>query len=464
MAKPLPSAPTSAELPVRAMLPSLAWPVIPSASVALTLAIYDLLLEIETWPAADIRAHQQRQLAVILRFARDNIPFFRERLGGLQRLDQGAVSPEEFRSVPILTRSELQTRWEELECKNVPKEDGSVSKFTTSGSTGMPVTVVWTARANAFVAATNMRYYLSHGADPKGRLAALRAVPRNPDGTSTEPRGRGWLGALDCGEEAAFDASLPVSQQVEWLKGENPDYLVTYPTNARAVAQYCLAHGITFERLQTVFTFGEALVDGVREAVEAAWGVPVADKYSAREVGTVALECPAGDAYHVQAEDIYVEVLDEAGEPVAPGETGRVVVTPLHNAAMPLIRYEIGDHAEVAERCSCGSAMPALKRIMGRTRNMLTLPNGDKLWPRFNSDDLNAVAPIRQFQLVQTSLQEIRVTLVPERDVTAEEEDALRTMICERLGTDFELPISYVEEIPRSKGGKYEDFKSEVAD
>lgn len=462
MSKPAASARTSAELPVRTMLPSLAWPAIPSASVALTLEIYDLLLEIETWPAADIRAHQLRQLAVILRFARDTIPFYRDRLEGLAGLDQGSLSPEGFRSVPILTRGELQASSEELECKNVPQQDGVVSKFTTSGSTGMPVTVAWTARANAFVAATNMRYYLSHGADPKGRVAALRAVPRNPDGTSTEPRGNSWLGALNCGPEAAFDASLPVSQQVEWLTGEDPDYLVTYPTNARAVAQYCLARGITFGRLRKVFTFGEALVDGVREAVAAAWGVPVADKYSTREVGTVALECLRGDAYHVQAEDIYVEVLDKAGEPVAPGETGRVVLTPLHNAAMPLIRYEIGDHAEVAARCSCGSAMPALKRIMGRTRNMLTLPNGDKLWPRFNSDDLNAVAPIRQFQLVQTSLQEIRVTLVPEREVTSDEEDALRTMICDRLGTDFELPISYVEEIPRSKGGKYEDFKSEI--
>ena len=47
-------------------------------------------------------------------------------------------------------------------------------------------------------------------------------------------------------------------------------------------------------------------------------------------------------------------------------------------------------------------------------------------------------------------------------EVTSDEEDALRTMICDRLGTDFELPISYVEEIPRSKGGKYEDFKSEI--
>lgn len=464
MSKPVAPLRTSDGLAIRANTPSLAWPAIPSASAARTLAIYDLLLEIGTWPAAKIRAHQLSQLAVMLRFARDGIPFYRERLGHLEALDRGVVSEEAFRTVPILTREQLQARSSELECKDVPREDGKVSRFSTSGSTGMPVTVAWTELANAFVAATSMRQYLWHGADPKRRMASLRAIPRDADGSASELRGKYWLPILDCPDDAAFEASEPVPRQVEWLRGEDPDYLMTYPTNAGAVARYCLAHGVTFPRLKTVFTFGEALGEGVREAVDAAWGVPVADKYSTREVGTVALECPVGDAYHVQAEDIYVEVLDKAGVPVAPGGVGRVVLTPLHNAAMPLIRYEIGDHAEVVARCSCGSAMPALKRILGRTRNMLTLPNGDKLWPRFSSNDLNMVAPIRQFQFVQTSREEIRVTLVAERAVTSDEETALRALIRERLGGDFELPICYAEEIPRSKAGKYEDFKSELED
>jgi phenylacetate-coenzyme A ligase PaaK-like adenylate-forming protein len=61
-----------------------------------------------------------------------------------------------------------------------------------------------------------------------------------------------------------------------------------------------------------------------------------------------------------------VEVLDEEGRPCAPGETGRVVATSLNNFAMPLIRYETGDTAEVGAPCPCGRGLPVLTRIMGR--------------------------------------------------------------------------------------------------
>ena len=76
-----------------------------------------------------------------------------------------------------------------------------------------------------------------------------------------------------------------------------------------------------------------------------------------------------------------MEVLDNHGRPCKEGETGRVVLTDLHNFTMPLIRYEIGDYAEVGPPCACGRGLPVLARILGRSRNMLTLPAGDRIWP-----------------------------------------------------------------------------------
>jgi phenylacetate-CoA ligase len=98
--------------------------------------------------------------------------------------------------------------------------------------------------------------------------------------------------------------------------------------------------------------------------VEEAWGVPVIFIYSRAEIGVMALQCPQNDHLHVQSENVRLEVLDDDNMPCQPGETGRVVVTPLHNYQTPLVRYEIGDYAEVGEACSCGRGLPVLIRIL----------------------------------------------------------------------------------------------------
>lgn len=157
-----------------------------------------------------------------------------------------------------------------------------------------------------------------------------------------------------------------------------------------------------------------------------------------------------------------VEVLNDDGSPTAPGETGKVVVTHLHNFASPLIRYDIGDFAEVGEPCPCGRGLPVFNRIVGRARGLITLPNGDQFWPFFSNRKFGEIAPIRQYQIVQKSLESLEIRLVADRIVSAEEEDKIRTLIAERLGYPFAMTFSYFDEIPRSASGKFEDFKSEL--
>ncbi len=176
----------------------------------------------------------------------------------------------------------------------------------------------------------------------------------------------------------------------------------------------------------------------------------------------MALQCPENDHYHVQCENVLLEVLDEKGVPCKPGETGRVVVTAMHNFATPLIRYSIGDYAMVGEACSCGRTLPVLRRIMGRVRNMMTLPSGGKVWPYFGANKLGDVAPLKQYQLVQKSLTELELRVVPERPLTSDDEAKMRTVIFESLGESFQLNFSYLDAIPCGPGGKYEDFRSEV--
>src|SRR3546814_2899792 len=122
--------------------------------------------------------------------------------------------------------------------------------------------------------------------------------------------------------------------------------------------------------------------DSVRQAVRQAWDLPVKDSYSSEEAGYLAIQCPEHEVYHAQSENVLLEVVDDDGRPCRPGEIGRVLITSLHNFATPLIRYELGDYAEVGAPCACGRGLPVIRRIVGRQRNRLAPPERTTVFPQ----------------------------------------------------------------------------------
>ena len=179
------------------------------------------------------------------------------------------------------------------------------------------------------------------------------------------------------------------------------------------------------------------------------------------ELGTIAHQCPETTNLHIQAEGVLVEVLD-GDRACLPGEIGRVVLTALHNFATPLIRYDIGDYARVGAACSCGRGLPVLERVVGRERNLLVYPSGDRQFPEARYV-LERIAPIRQFQLTQKTVERIEVKLAVSRPLTGEEEVETRAVLTDRLRYAFDFDFVYVDEIKRAANGKFFEFQSEVS-
>jgi len=147
--------------------------------------------------------------------------------------------------------------------------------------------------------------------------------------------------------------------------------------------------------------------------------------------------------------------------PCKEGEVGRVVITDLHNFATPIVRYEIRDYAEVGGACPCGRGLPTLKRILGRRRNMVTLPDGSRHWPSVGFHAFRGIAPIRQYQGVQHTVDTVEMKLVVDAPLSAQQEELLRTVILDALGYPFTLRFSYHDaELPKTRGGKFEEFIS----
>ena len=361
------------------------WPVFPGRHAGMMLGFLFQLEQSQWWDAERLQAAQFLQAAELLRHARRTVPYYAERLAGIGWRYGEPLSAEIWSQLPLLRREDIQDAGESLHSKALPKSHGKMGTISTSGSTGKPVRVLTTELTTAMWTAFTLRDYIWRRWDFGAKLVAIRydhtESARYPDGKKARSWGRSDQTALPTGPAAMLSIMTPVAQQVEWLARQDADYFLTYPSNLEAMLLHCRAERIGFPNLREVQTMSELLKPSIRELCQEIWAVPIADMYTCQEAGYVALQCPEHTHYHAQAENMIVEVLNEDGSACAPGQSGRVVVTHLHNFASPLIRYDIGDFAEVGEACSCGRGLLVLKRIVGRMRGMVTLPNGDQFWP-----------------------------------------------------------------------------------
>ena len=427
------------------------WPALSDDHSARILALQYQLEQSQWWPPQRILDLQLQQFSLVLRHAVATVPYYRQRFAPWA----GGVSGwAQYRELPLSTRHEVQQAGAAMHSEAPPPAHGAIVATESSGSIGSPLVTRGTAWSQLMWYAFLLRDHLWHGRDLSGKLAAIRsktnAVGFPNWGLATLP--------YVTGPSVVHSVTADLDEQLRWLVAENPDYLLSMATNVLALARRSLETGLQLPQLKQVRTYSESLRPETRAVVREAWGVEVVDSYSSEELGYLALQCPACENYHVQSEGVILEVLDDHGQPCRPGEVGQVVVSTLHNFAMPLLRYASGDFAEVGEPCSCGRGLPVLRRIVGRLRNMLLRPDGRQYWPSFPSEVWRELAPVTQFQIVQTARDALEFRIIARRDLTAEESQRLIAALHQALGSVYRTTLLRLSEIPRTAGGKYEDF------
>ncbi len=450
----------------KSALPDPPWPpFIESKGATLRQAVAGLKLA-ERWTAEELRAGQQVQLAHLLRSATKHVPWYdratwtRPGLAALAADSTGFW--EEWRKIPMLAKPELHQHGALLNARSLPAAHLPLAATQTSGSTGIPVEVKTTAVSRLTWFALTVREHQWRERDFAKRLGIIRARPppeRTPGGQDQSSWGPPVGSLFATGRASAIHIGLPLDLLVQWLRRFDPHYLLTYPSVAAELLDTLGAAGRT-PALEEVRLMSEPLDADLARRLAETWDVRVADVYSANEVGNIAFRCRA-DRLHVQSEAILTEILDEDGQPCSAGESGRVVVTALHNIATPLIRYDIGDYATAGTACPCGRAHPVIDKVLGRVRNIARTPDGRRFWPTALLG-IRSVQPIRQFQFVQTALDTIELRLVLDRPLTAAEKQEAADQARRVLAYPYRILIRPVEAIARGPSGKFEEFLSAI--
>jgi phenylacetate-CoA ligase len=454
------------DLPLRSDIPHLKYPAFPDPRV-LPILGYLYQLERAQWMTpAQHRALIFSQLKVLLSASFETVPYYREALGNTAFNPTGAFDEAVWAQIPILTRNTLQEQGKRLLSTAIPQVMQPFKQTKSSGSTGMPVEVYQPATKMPMMYATSILEPLIHGADFGGKTASIRLI--RGEGVGLSPRTAPDWGAptsvlLETGPSATLPSEVDPEQQADWVIREDPQLLQMFPSNLEALLPILEARGAELPGLQYFRTMGEQLPDHMRDQVRRQLDRKIVDAYSTQEVGLIAMQCPEHDHYHLVHDMVFTEILRDDGTPCDAGEIGRVVVTDLFNAGFPLIRYAVGDYAEMGSPCDCGRSWPVINRVMGRVRNLITFPDGHREWPRAPGKAYAAAIPMIQYQVIQTAPDKLHLNFVMKRPLTEEDRTAVIKLTKERMGDFFEVTVADVPTIDRAPSGKYEEFKSEIA-
>lgn len=414
---------------IKSTVEGVVWPGLPDAKGVALWALMFQFGRSEFYSPEALFEHQSHQLRALFRHAAQTTPFYKDRFAAAGFDPDGDITPATIRRLPPLTRTEFQEAGDTTNSTALPPGHGKPVEIETSGTTGRKVVLYKTPLTQLFWWACALRGHLWHDRDPRHKVAFIRYLEKPkgmaPDGLKSNSWGaEARLVFRETGPSVTLNIASKLADQAEWLVRHDPEYLVTYPSNLMALLDHFERNNLTLPALRQVVAVSEVVSDRHREACRRIWGVQINDLYTCEETGYLALQCPDFDHYHVQSENVYLEVVDDNGDPCKAGERGRVLITSLHNFATPLIRYDVGDYAEPGEPCPCGRGLPVLTRIHGRARNRLVLPNGQSEFPYLGvHEEFTAITPdIRQFQFVQHSVEEVEFWIVVENPLSAETE------------------------------------------
>ena len=409
-------------------------------------------LERETWTSDRWKVWQEERLAFVLQRAATKVPYYREQWAARRRKGDRA-SWEYLGNWPILEKDAIREN-----SLAFVADDSDVRKMfheQTSGSTGKPLSLWFTLKTmRAMSAWSEARTRHWNGMSRHNRWAMIAGQLVIPV-KQRRPPFWVWNQGLNQLYMSSYHLAPDLmGSYLDALSRYRVTYLYGYSSSLYALAQAALDSGRNDLHMTVALTSAEPLYEYQRDAIAEAFNCPVRETYGMAESVAMASECTAGQL-HLWPEVGLMEVMQD-GQLVSCGAPGDFVCTGLLNVDMPLIRYRIGDRGHLidsTEVCQCGRTLPMMGSLEGRISDVLYTKDGRRV-SRFGQV-FNGVLGIREAQVIQETLDRVRVKFVPTQAFIPHHEHLIVQRVKERIGEDLEVVMEPVAEVPRGAGGKF---------
>lgn len=419
-------------------------------------------MEVEQWlPVAELQERQAARLRALVTHAVDTVPYYRRLFRDSELQPREIQGCEDLPKIPFLSKADIRASLEEMKSDKATR----LARCATGGSTGEPLAFyLGRTRVSSDVAA-RCRAERWWGLGVGELEFVLWASPIETTKQDVVRMARDRL--LRTRLFSAFEMNTQtMDRYIEHLLRTPYRRVFGYPASIALLCKRAAAIGQNLKGVgvRGVFVTGEYLCDEWRALISSSFGCPVANGYGGRESGFIAHECPEG-RMHITADRLIVEIVDEAGNRLKPGESGEIVVTHLDTPEMPLLRYRTGDiGALAADPCPCGRTLPVLARVEGRKADFVVAPDGRVLHSLSVTYVLREIEGIRQFRVTQKSVERFDIEIVPAENYSKRSEAYISDGLSRRLRAAVAVTFTYRDEIASGPSGKFRHVVSEIAD
>ena len=401
-------------------------------------SLYPRLIESQYWPVDRLQELAESKLHNLVAHALKHVPYYSARCSG-RTLDE----------FPVLTRAGLQRHAQELLADDA---DPVLLTLSSSGTTGERVTVKRDRAMQDMSMACAWRGDC-WGTDiaPWDRQLTLWGDPQS-ESFSARLHNRVWPFYRNRFIFKGFMFNADRARKCHWLLWRlRPSILAGYPTSMVAFARFARELGLKPPPIAKVLPTAEQCYPEDAAELTVYFRAPVLERYGAHETGAIGHQCEHGN-WHLHCEHTYLEVLKDDGT-IARKGAGALLCTTLSNFSMPLVRYEIGDYAELSdEKCPCGRGLPVFRNLEGRFGQFVFCPDGRWITSH------GFLAPLRWFdlggfRLVQDEPGRITLMLAQARLNTGDL-NRLRQAYERLHGGTLRVDFEFVSEIPPLPSGK----------
>ncbi|MEP7334809.1 MAG: hypothetical protein ABI717_03420, partial [Actinomycetota bacterium] len=328
-------------------------------------------------PVARLAELRDERVRATVRYAAEHVPYYRD-LFREQGIDPASIGgADDLAELPLLSRRLVQAEPERFRADN--RAGRSALPFSTSGSTGTPVTVYRDRAALYANIAHSERERVLETRIIGKRFAYPVVQVMNPGGN--EQRVQQFYA------KTSFRPLRPrlhevyvndrIDDVVKAINRLRPLALRGFGTYLELLFRTVLVRKLELRGPRVAVYGGDPMAAETRQLVEEELGIPVLSRYSAAEAFKIGFLCEEGRAFHLHEDLTHVRIVDEAGAPVPDGELGEVVVSDLVNRGGVVLNYRLGDLARIVGRgCDCGRTTQMLTGLEGRLNSFVTVDDG----------------------------------------------------------------------------------------
>jgi len=313
---------------------------------------------------------------------------------------------EDFRKLPFTSKEDLQQFNEDFLCVD---RDKIADYSSTSGTLGEPIFIAMTSSDLERLAINESNTFENAGLSSKDTIQLMTTIDRRFMAGLAY-----YLGAQKMGTSVIRVGSGVPELQWDTILSLKPTAIVAVPSFIVKLIEYAQKNKIDYQNssIQKAICIGEPIrnaeleMNALGQRITDAWNVELFSTYASTEMGAAFSECALGIGGHLQPDLLYIELIDEVGNPVKKGETGELTITTLGVEGMPLLRYKTGDVCRMYEEpCGCGRNTVRLGPIIGRKKQMIKY-KGTTFYPPALFNLLNNFKEIENY-LIELSTSNI---------------------------------------------------------